>query len=203
MVSVKQVKPLLKLLGLAGVVVTLIACSEEPSPWTKSSSPWDQEAKSDIEAPAADSYKADLEMAQEPATTSEVELSYQAEPVESFTPEVVAEVESEVEPEDVAVEEEPVSGGRSSILDQPANFYTVQLMASVDIDRVYRFAEQNQISTEFIVPTQRDGVTWHVLLLGIYENYSAASAGKDEVAPLLKTQPWIRSVGSVQKLMQQ
>jgi len=184
----------------------LNACSEEPSPWAKSSSPWDKPDNSEIEAPAAETYKADLEMADEPATTSEVELSYEAEPVESFAPEaepVEAEpIEAEVVESEPVVEEVPTSGSGSSIADQPANFYTVQLMASVDVDRVYRFAEQNQVSTEYIVPTDRDGVIWHVLLLGIYEDYSSAVAGRDEIAQLLNTQPWVRSVGSVQKLMQ-
>ncbi|VAW58428.1 hypothetical protein MNBD_GAMMA11-153 [hydrothermal vent metagenome] len=196
---------------LAGAILAALGgCAEEPSPWTKSSSPWERNERQ-AKAPAAESYKADLEMSEEPATASEVELSYQAEPVESFVPEAEDEVVSaQAEPEPVAYDPEPeVSSGEAvasgtglSILDQPANYYTVQLMASVDIDRVHRFAEENQISTEFIVATQRDGVTWHVLLLGIYEDYSAASASKSEVAPLLKTEPWIRRVGSVQKLMQ-
>ncbi len=211
--NVNNVKSVIKVQGLttgllAGVlssaVLVLTACSEEPSPWTKSSSPWER-SQSQAQAPAAESYKADLEMQEEPepATESEVELSYQAEPVESFVPEPEPELAAEPEPE-VSYEPEaaPTTGGGASMLDQPANYYTVQLMASVDIDRVYRFAEENQISTEFVVPTQRDGVTWHVLLLGVYEDYASASASKNEVAPLLKTEPWIRSVGSVQKLMQ-
>jgi len=195
---------------LAGVLLALAGCAEEPSPWTKSSSPWER-SQSEAQAPAAESYKADLEMQEEPEpeATDEVELSYQAEPVESFVPEAEPEPESvdvaavDVEPEESYEQTAaPVSGG-SSLMDQPASYYTVQLMASVDIDRVYRFAQENQISTEFVVPTHRGGVIWHVLLLGIYEDYAAASVGKEEVAPLLKTEPWIRSVGSVQKLMRQ
>ncbi len=215
--NVNNIKSAIKVQGLtagllvgvlSGVVLVLTGCAEEPSPWTKSSSPWER-SQSQAEAPASESYKADLEMQEEPEpeTNSEVELSYQAEPVESFVPEPepeLAQTASEPEPE---VSYEPVAaptdgGGGSSILDQPANYYTVQLMASVDTDRVYRFAEENQIATEFVIPTLRDGVTWHVLLLGIYEDYAAALASKNEVAPLLKTEPWIRSVGSVQKLMQ-
>jgi len=213
-VNVNNIKSVIKVQGLttgllAGVLsaaaLVLAGCAEEPSPWTKSSSPWER-SQSQAEAPAAESYKADLEMQEEsePETNSEVELSYQAEPVESFVPEPEPEQAAYAEPEP-EVSYEPAAattGGGSSIRDQPANYYTVQLMASVDIDRVYRFAEENQISTEFVVPTLRDGVTWHVLLLGIYEDYAAASASKNEVAPLLKTEPWIRSVGSVQKLMQ-
>jgi len=190
----KRINPLLKILGLVGAVVTLNACSSDPAPWTKSESPWDQRRGVEAEAPAADSYKADLEMPADSA--SEVELSYEAAAVESFTPE--AEVESEAL-EATAVVEASVEAG--SIMDQPAGYYTIQLMASVDIDRVIRFAAQNQISTQYIVATERDGVVWHVLLLDMYPDYSSAVVARDEIAPSLRNAPWIRSVGSVQKLV--
>jgi septal ring-binding cell division protein DamX len=128
-------------------------------------------------------------------TTSEVELSYQTESVESFAPEAVAaapvEMDNGIEPPTV----------ENSIMDQPANYYTMQLMASVDIDRVIRFANENEVSTEYIVATERDGVIWHVLLLDIYPDYSSAVAARDEISPRLKNEPWIRGVGSVQKLV--
>ena len=190
--KMKRINPLFKLLGLVGVVVTLNACSSDPAPWAKSESPWDQRRSTEAEAPAADSYKADLEMPADSA--SEVELSYEAAAVESFTP------EAELEPAAVTeIDEAPVEAG--SIMDQPAGYYTMQLMASVDIDRVIRFAAQNQISTQYIVATERDGVVWHVLLLDIYPDYSSAVAARDEIAPSLRNAPWIRSVGSVQKLV--
>ncbi len=190
--------------GMCGVAFVLSGCSaNEPSQWTKSSSPWDKPKTSQpVDAPAAETYKADLEMPVEPmsSTTSDVELSYQTEQVESFAPqEPAVATEPELEPMEM---EEPASTG-ASIMDQPANFYTMQLMASVDIDRVMKFAEQNQISTQYIVATERDGVIWHVLLLDIYPDYSSAAAARDEIAPSLKSAPWIRSVGSVQKLVAQ
>lgn len=192
--KIKQINPFLKLLGLVGVVVTMNACSSDPAPWTKSDSPWDQRRGTEAEAPAADSYKADLEMPADSAT--EVELSYEADTVESFTPEAA------VEPEETsyAVEEES-SAETGSIMGKPANYYTMQLMASVDIDRVIRFAEENQISTQYVVATERNGVVWHVLLLDIYPDYSTAVAARDEISPSLRNAPWIRTVGSVQKLV--
>lgn len=191
--KLKQTQSLLKLLGLTGLVIALNACSSEPSPWTKTDSPWDQRRATDVEAPAADMYKADLEMASEPA--AEVELSYQAESVESFAP-------AEAVMEEPVVVEEAVAVETGTLMDYPANYFTVQLMASVDVDRVYRFADQNQLSTQYVVPTIRDDMTWYVLLLDVYPDYASAVAGKDDIASLLNTQPWVRSVGSVQKLMQ-
>ncbi len=192
----KQKNELFKLLSMAGLAAVLTACSSEPSPWTKADSPWDQRRNA-AEAPAADSYKADLEMG-DPAP---VELSYQAESVDSFAPEVaMVEEPAPMEVEPVVAEQPMMADG--SLMDVPAGYYTVQLMASVDLDRVYRFADQNQLSTKYVVPTLRDGVTWHVLLLDVYPDYASAVAGKDEIAGLLTTQPWIRKVSSVQKLMQ-
>jgi len=196
-VNIKQVKPFYKLFSLIGVVIVLNACSsEEASPWAKSESPWDQRRSENVEAaaPAADTYKADLEMPAD--NVDEVELSYQTESVESFTPEETIEAPTE----ELAVMEETISGD-TTIMDQPADYYTMQLMASVDIDRVIRFAEANQLSTQYLVATERDGVIWHVLLLDVYPDYSSAVAARDEIAPSLKNAPWIRKVGSVQKLV--
>lgn len=188
--EIKQSKSLLKFLGLAGLLVSINACSSDPSPWTKDSSPWDQRRDSNVEAPAAEEYKSDLEMQSD--VPIEVENTYEPEPVE------ITEAEMMAEPEPV-IDDTPRP---ASIMDHPADSYTVQLMASVDIDRVYRFAEQNQITAEYVVPTERDGVTWHVLLLGVYPDYSSAAAAKDEIAGSLVTQPWIRKVGAVQRLVQ-
>ena len=194
----KRISPIFKLLSLVCAFLALNACSSEPSPWTKSSSPWEQRqnTESTTPAPTAETYKADLEMPAE--TANEVELSYQTESVESFVPEAAAsgvaapvEMDNGIEPPSV----------ENSIMDQPANYYTMQLMASVDIDRVIRFANENEVSTEYIVATERDGVIWHVLLLDVYPDYSSAVAARDEISPRLKNEPWIRSVGSVQKLI--
>ncbi len=197
----KQLKSLTTLFTLAGLVVTLQACSSDPASWDKKDSPWEQRRNQVVEAPSAEEYKLDLEMATEPSAS---DLSYQAESVESIVPEaepaVIEEVTEEVPPVDIV--DEPVVADASSLLDVPANYYTVQLMASNNVDRVFRFADQHSVTTQYITATIRDGVIWHVLLLGVYPDYSSAVAAKDEIAPVLSTQPWIRSVGSVQKLMQ-
>ncbi len=187
----------LSALGLAGVVALLSACASEPSPW-KQQSPWEQRRQDTMDAPPADEYKQDLGMEQQPA---EVELSYQAEPVD---PMLAAPVEAEPMPEETAVvmepEAEPMTA-EQEIMAQPADYYTVQVIASVDIDRVYKFAEQNQLSIRYVIPTIRDGVTWHVLLLDVYPDYPSAKAAMEEVAGLLPTKPWVRKVGSVQSLI--
>jgi len=95
------------------------------------------------------------------------------------------------------------TSANATFMEQPTDYYTLQLIASVDIDRVMRFAEEEQISTQYIVATERDGVIWHVLLLDVYPDYSSALAARDEIASSLKNTPWVRRVGSVQKLVTQ
>ena len=75
-------------------------------------------------------------------------------------------------------------------------------MPDQDLDRVYRFADENRLSIKYIVPTVRDGVTWYVLLLDVYPDLTSAKQGKAEVEATLSTQPWIRRVGALQKLVQ-
>ena len=187
----------LSALGIAAAISLLSACSSEPSPWTKQQSPWDQRRES-MQAPAAEDYKQDLASVDQGG--SEVDLSYQTEPVESYAPGTVdpMAMESEAMAEPVAPE---TMSPEQELMNQPADYYTIQVIASVDVDRVYKFAEQNQLSIRYVVPTQRDGVTWHVLLLDVYPDYPSARAAMQEVAGTLPTKPWIRKVGSVQKLL--
>jgi septal ring-binding cell division protein DamX len=186
--------------GLAGVIALLSGCASEPSPWTKQQSPWEQRRQGSVEAPAADQYKQDLAMEQ---TGGEVELSYQTEQVDAYV--APAEMEPMAEESAMVMEPEPIveaGSAEQDIMNQPADYYTVQVIASVDVDRVYKFAEQNQLSIRYVVPTVRDGVTWHVLLLDVYPDYASAKLAMEEVAATISTQPWIRKVGSVQSLMQ-
>lgn len=186
-------KIIYKLSVAISVTLMLSACSNSDTTF-KGGSPWDhrRDQAEMAAAPAADVYT--QELAEVDAGSTNIELGYQPEQVDTFVPEMVEEAQPEmVEAVAVSVEDE--------ILSQPANYYTVQVMASVDVDRVYKFAEQHQLSVRYIVPTVRDGVTWHVLLLDIYPTLADAKAALQEASYTLPTKPWVRSVGSVQKLI--
>jgi septal ring-binding cell division protein DamX len=193
---------LLAALGMGTMITLLAACSSEPSPWTKQQSPWEQRRES-MQAPAADVYKDELASVDQGSEPTE--LSYQAEQVGGYAPGVMEPVPEEsaamMEPEPAPVAAPRSMTPEQEIMNQPASYYTIQVIASVDVDRVYKFAEQNQLSIRYVVPTQRDGVTWHVLLLDVYPDYASAQAAMQEVASTLPTKPWIRKVGSVQKLL--
>jgi len=193
-----------KLLGVASIALILSACSSTPekSEWgEKTASPWASggSIKSGRDA-YEESQVSDQAVAGDTAAVSD-QLAY-----DPYAPAPAEPVQEEA----VVVEEapgmaEPASAGmgaESEIMNQPADYYTLQLMASVDIDRVYKFAERNQLSVRYVVPTIRDGVTWHVLLLDIYPDLSSAKIARDEMSGILKTSTWIRTLGSIQKLMQ-
>lgn len=178
---------------LAGCVLCALAsaCSTsgDSSDWNKKASPWDRIRDNPSAA-------VDAERAPEPVPI-EIEMM-QAQ-----------RAQAEAEPAAVLVEQQPVAvapviepSPTDRVMQAPADYFTVQVMASVDPNRVYRFAEQNQLPIDYIVPTLRDGVTWHVLLLDIYPDRASAVSAQAEAAATLKTQPWVRSVGSIQKIMQ-
>ena len=189
-----------KLLGVASIAVILSACSGSPekSEWgEKTASPW---ATGGSIKSGRDAYEESL--ATDQAATGDVAAAGDQLAYDPYAP---APAEPEPVVEETPVAAEPASsamGAEQEIMNQPANYYTLQLMASVDIDRVYKFAEQNQLSVRYVVPTMRDGVTWHVLLLDIYPDLASAKLARDEMSGVLKTSPWIRTLGSIQKLMQ-
>lgn len=201
--------------GLLGSAILLTACSTSPSPWAQNASPWDhrrqQQSAEAAPAPSADEYKQDLAAVDTDSGTdsSQVEMNYQTGKVESDMPTEAPSDSMEppaaastatAEPEAMAASSGDISAV-DEIKSRPGSYYTVQVIASVDKDRVYKFAEKNQLSVRYIVPTHRDGTVWHVLLLDLYPDYASARAAADEAAATLPTKPWVRKLASVQKLL--
>jgi len=181
-VDKKLIESFVRLSGMGVVLLMLSACSsDESAGWTKKASPWDHIRRS------------------EPAVQVETQVQMEPELIQE-TPIADEPVAAELEQKPEVEASISVIGG--GILELPATYYTVQLMASVDIDRVYRFADENQLSIKYVVPTNRDGMTWYVLLLDVYPDRESAVIGKNEVASILRTEPWIRNVGSIQQLIQ-
>lgn len=174
------------------VLVSACASSGDSSDWNKKASPWDR-IRDNPSVPV------DAGQASEPVPV-EIEMmqAQQAEAEQSQAEPAAVLVEQEVVAVAPVIEDSPTD----RVMRAPASYFTVQVMASVDPNRVYRFAEQHQLPIDYIVPTLRDGVIWHVLLLDIYPDRASAVSAQAEAAATLKTQPWVRSVGSIQKIMQ-
>jgi len=186
---------------LAGSVA-LAACSSKPSPWSESSSPWEGRAEQSADP--------------EPLAIDEIQPGYQEE--ETIEPiGFVAAEESSAMVESGAVMEEPMAepmaepvmeeepapvmvGG--SLADQPASMFAVQVVASSSMDQLSYFASQNNLSEEWVAETSVDGKVWFVLMSGVYATKAEAEQALDGLQGL-GTQPWIRTVGSVQAVMGQ
>lgn len=186
-------------LVLAGSMA-LAACSSKPSPWSESSSPWEGRAEQSAEP--------------EPLAIDDIQSGYQQE--ETIEPiGFVAAEESSVMIESEAIMEEPMLepmaepvmeeqpvavavGG--SLAEQPASMYAVQVVASSSMDQLSYFASQNNLSEEWVAETSVDGKVWFVLMSGVYGTKGEAEQALDGLQGL-GTQPWIRTVGSVQAVM--
>lgn len=99
---------------------------------------------------------------------------------------------------------EPVDDHRNEaerfVLAQPAASYAVQVFADPSEERLRRFARTHSLPERLHVRTERDGRTWHVLLLDVYPTIEGARAGLAQVAGL-PNQPWIRQLGGLQAII--
>ena len=184
--------------------VLLAACSSKPSPWAESSSPWDSrqhQAEPEVTEPVVAEEAAPAEFVDMAAVeVTPVESMYAepmyAEPMASDAmPATDSTMMEPVVPEEMApVEAEPVVGDLSA---QPAEYFVVQVVASSTMAQLNDFANTNGISTDWVAETNVNGKTWYVLLLGVYPTKSAADQALAGVSNM-DTQPWVRSVGSLQ-----
>ena len=86
------------------------------------------------------------------------------------------------------------------ILDLPREFYTIQIMALAEKDKVSQFALKNNLDSALIAHTISRGSKWYVLLLGFYPNFTDAKKARlewQEANPNGK-KPWIRELGPLQ-----
>lgn len=194
------------LLVIAAMLVgsmVLTGCSSKPSPWTESesesTSPWDG--------------RADQAAEPEPLSIEELDPPYQVEE-EPIEPAGFVAGEDGVPMAEEAMEEpvvdEPVieeavntpvalSG---SLAAQPSDMYAVQVVASSSMDQLNFFASQNNLSDEWVAETLVDGKTWFVLMAGVYATKGEAEQALSGLQEL-GTDPWVRTVGSVQAVMAQ
>tara|TARA_B100000315_G_scaffold260784_1_gene325201 strand:+ start:16024 stop:16575 length:552 start_codon:yes stop_codon:yes gene_type:complete len=90
--------------------------------------------------------------------------------------------------------------GATSILQQPAGFYTVQLIALQDESKILAYARDNGLKYPLYAQIHSQGRTLYVLLLGLYPDRLLAARAKDEWAAArhLSAKPWIRELGPLQ-----
>jgi len=203
-------------LVLAGSVV-LAACSSKPSPWAESSSPWDSRSQQ-VEAEPVEVVETTEPVVMEVATVESMEMAsveaetmpgdemaaapvepmYDSEPMPMpMAGEAMMVDEGQAMQEPMAMEAAPVTG---SLSEQPAEYFVVQVVASSTMQQLSDFAKQNQMSDQWVAETTVDGKVWYVLMLGVYPTKAEADVALESVSAM-DTQPWVRSVRSLQTVM--
>jgi len=88
------------------------------------------------------------------------------------------------------------------LLELPANFWTVQLVALSSKEALEAYARTDDLQDMSAARIANDGVVYYALLLGVYESRALAEeATKDMPAPFDELDGWIRSLKSLQSAM--
>lgn len=183
--------------------VLLTACSSKPSPWAETSSPWGAAPQAEAvetadSAEAMDEGVIEAEPMDEAMANEEpiAPLPVEPMPVES------AMYQSESVPMEPAEPVLPEAGVvmLGNLAAQSPNAFVVQVVASSTMKQLSDFASKHQLSDEWVAETTVNGKVWHVLLLGVYDDRAEAEQALQTVKDL-DTGPWIRTVGSLQAVM--
>ena len=90
--------------------------------------------------------------------------------------------------------------GSEEILSLPGDYFTVQLMAMKNEQKVLEYASDSRIETPLYVRILSQDVNWYVLLLGTYPDQSAAdnASAAWEESRVLEVKPWTRRLSTLQ-----
>lgn len=157
--------------------------------------------------PAADAERAEAEPesppvpvepteAQPDTATTEAEPEEVQEPTADDAPTVAAEEEAEAAPH---IGNTMARSGADWLASRPAERYTIQIVAAGNPDTLEAFVQdQSNRSALRIVPTQRDGQTWFVVVAGDYADRDAARSGLESLPSSQRDHgPWVRTFGSL------
>ncbi|MEX0604491.1 MAG: SPOR domain-containing protein [Marinobacter sp.] len=88
----------------------------------------------------------------------------------------------------------------SWVQDQPADYFTVQLMAASSEATVKHYMERHQIKQmAAYVRTLRRGLPWYSVIYGNFSSYQEARTALDQLPPsLTQAKPWVRRFGDLQ-----
>lgn len=193
-------------------IFLLTSCGgSAPAPWSRpDDSPWKE--KRDAESRAAPADEVIYQPVAEPAAPEPVTYEpVAAEPMPA--PEPVAST-SKLEayhskdtsggmpaPESVEAETMVVTAAAEDVvLAMPADSYAVQVYASKTEDSINRFQQNKGLEDLKIVKTDRNGEIVYVLV-GLYDNRAAAVDAATDLERKIGSQPWVRSMPGLQKII--
>jgi hypothetical protein len=95
--------------------------------------------------------------------------------------------------------------GSEEILSLPGDYFTVQLLAMKNEQKVLEYASENGIEDPLYVNILSQDVNWYVLLLGAYPDQSTADNARVawEESRVLEVEPWTRRLSPLQDAIRQ
>ncbi|MBI2382066.1 MAG: SPOR domain-containing protein [Gammaproteobacteria bacterium] len=85
------------------------------------------------------------------------------------------------------------------ILDLPAQYYAVQLVAFRDKKDILDFIARHQLGDPPYGRVLRQGEVWYVLVYGVWPSKVEAEAAVAAMPPVLRSvAPWVRKLGDLQ-----
>lgn len=99
----------------------------------------------------------------------------------------------------------PVEGNDTEILAQPADHYTIQLLATVDAEALAAYVKKHDLKPAMKASIDAKGERWTVLLLGFYLDEASANQALDLWVKTNHTPstPWVRKLGPLQQAIRQ
>lgn len=90
------------------------------------------------------------------------------------------------------------------LMSLPGDMYAVQLIAVANEPLADDFVREREVGNAMTLMLAREGDLYYVVLLGIYESYADAQTAADHrPSSLANVEPWIRSLASIQKGVQE
>ncbi len=192
---------------LAGMLISLAACSSSQAPWSRpDDSPWSEKHAAAKQAAPAD------EIVYEPASIEpelvQTVVVAEPEPMPVAEPEPVpAEDASSRFAEPMAVEAETIAvaepqSGEAKVMAMPAGSYAVQVYAGTTPESIERFQRKKGLEDLTVVKTDRGGKIYYVLV-SLHESRGEAVEAATELEGKIGSSPWVRSVAGLQKIVAQ
>lgn len=93
--------------------------------------------------------------------------------------------------------------GEQWLRQQNPKAYTLQVIGAYDVETLKKFLVRHPLTDIAFFKTTHRNRNWYVLVHGIYPNRREALAAREQLPASLRqsTQPWIRTLASVQKLI--
>ncbi len=180
----------------ATLALGLAACSSTPAPWSRpDTSPWSDKHNAETNAAPDDDI-----------VTQEPILKVESPPEPSrFETLPVAEPERAAVPPPTTYQAESVISdinNEQQILSLPGNYYAVQAYAANSMESVEAFRADHALDNMMAVKTDRSGKIIYVLV-ATFATRAAAQSAATGVATATGSQPWVRSVTGLQKIVAQ